>query len=115
MVTFSSLLTQHPIFGELLEGVLNAFDGKQYNSQDLFSRYLKSVNKLIRNIKNDKVTPKDIWDALVAFSEPATGVPVNSIGNTASGLYDISQGDYLKGTIKTAGYSQYRAEKIAEK
>ncbi len=115
LVTFSSLLTQHPIFGELLEGVLNAFDGKQYNSQDLFSRYLKSVNKLIRNIKNDKVTPKDIWDALVAFSEPATGVPVNSIGNTASGLYDISQGDYLKGTIKTAGYSQYRAEKIAEK
>ena len=107
--TFASLFTQHPIFGEALKGLLDALNGKTYNNSDLFSKYIKSLNKLVRDIKKDELTFEDVFNAIGAISESATGAPVYSFGNSLSGLYDITQGDFTKGALKTLGYSDYRA------
>lgn len=110
--TLTSLLTQHPIFGELINGILNAVDGKQFYSKDLLSKHVKSVNKLIRDVNKDGITLKDVWDVTCAFVEPSTGLPVGSAGNAVSGVYDMTQGDFLKGTLKALGYSDYRAKTV---
>ena len=107
--TITSVLTQHPILGEWIKGVLNATEGKQYYSNDLITKHVKSINKLIRDFKKDKLTLKDFWDCLIAFSESA-GVPLGSLSNAASGIFDVIQGDVMKGTLKTLGYSDYKAK-----
>ena len=109
--TITSVLTQHPILGEWIKGILNASEGKQYYSNDLISKHVKSINKLIRDFKKDKLTLKDFWDCLIAFAESA-GAPLGSLSNAASGVFDIIQGDVMKGAIKTLGYSDYRAKVV---
>ena len=61
---------------------------------------------------NQKLTPMDVWSAVAAFGEERTGLPLSTIGSEVSGLYDITQGEFVKGLLKSVGYTDYRAKKI---
>lgn len=110
--TITSVLTQHPILGQWINGILNAADGKAFNSQDLLSKHISNVNKLIRHFKKGEVTLQDLWNSIAAFGESTTGTPLSSMGNAASGVYDVIQGDVVKGALKVLGYTDYRAKKV---
>lgn len=112
ITTLSTLFTQHPLFGDLLQSVLAGINGEQYNSSNVISTHLKAYNKMLRHLMNQKLTPLDVWDAVAAFGEERTGIPISTIGSEISGLYDITQGDIAKGLLKSVGYTNYRAKKI---
>ena len=110
--TLSTLFTQHPLFGDLLQSVLAGINGEQYNSSNVISTHLKAYNKMLRHLMNQKLTPMDVWSAVAAFGEERTGLPLSTIGSEVSGLYDITQGEFVKGLLKSVGYTDYRAKKI---
>lgn len=110
--TLSTLFTQHPLFGDLLQSVLAGINGEQYNSSNVISTHLKAYNKMLRHLMNQKLTPLDVWDAVAAFGEERTGIPISTIGSEISGLYDMTQGDIAKGLLKSVGYTNYRAKRI---
>jgi len=110
--TITSVLTQHPILGQWINGILNAAEGKAFNSQDLLSKHISNINKLIRHFKKGEVTLQDLWNSIAAFGETTTGTPLSSLGNAASGVYDVIQGDVMKGALKVLGYTDYRAKQV---
>lgn len=110
--TITSVLTQHPILGQWINGILNAADGKAFNSQDLLSKHVGSINKFIRHFKKGEVTLSDLWNSVAAFGDTFTGTPLSSMGNAVSGVYDVIQGDVAKGALKVLGYSDFRAKKV---
>ena len=110
--TITSVLTQHPILGQWINGILNAAEGKAFNSQDLLTKHINNINKLIRHTKKGGVTLEDLWNSVAAFGETFTGNPLSSMGNAASGVYDVIQGDVMKGALKVLGYTDYRAKKV---
>lgn len=110
--TLSTLLTQHPLFGDMLQTILAGINGEQYNSSNVISTHLKAYNKFLRHMVKQKLTPLDVWNAIAAFGEERTGIPLTTIGSRASGLYDITQGEIPKGLLKYAGYTDYRAKKV---
>ncbi len=110
--TITSVLTQHPILGQWINGILNAAEGKAFNSQDLLSKHISNINKLIRHFKKGEVTLQDLWNSVAAFGETFTGNPLSSMGNAASGVYDMIQGDVMKGALKVLGYTDYRAKQV---
>lgn len=110
--TLSTLFTQHPLFGDLLQSILAGINGEQYNSSNVISSHLKAYNKMLRHLMNQKLTPLDVWNAVAAFGEERTGLPLSTIGTEVSGLYDITQGEVVKGLLKSAGYTDYRAKRI---
>ena len=110
--TFTTLFTQMPIIGEVINGVLNAIEGKPFYSKSLLSTNVLRMTKLIKDVQKDGITLVDLWNAIAAFGELSTGQPLGSMGNAASGVYDITQGDVLKGTLKALGYSDHRASSV---
>lgn len=110
--TLSTLLTQHPLFGDMLQTILAGINGEQYNSSNVISTHLKAYNKFLRHMVKQKLTPIDVWNAIAAFGEERTGIPLTTIGSRASGLYDITQGEIPKGLLKYAGYTDYRAKRV---
>lgn len=110
--TLSTLLTQHPLFGDMLQTILAGINGEQYNASNVISTHLNAYNKFLRHMVRQKLTPIDVWNAVAAFGEERTGIPLLTIGSRASGLYDMTQGEIPKGLLKYAGYTNYRAKKI---
>jgi len=83
-----------------------------FGVQDFFD-WFKKINKLVRD---DEVrTSFDAWINTLDFpTKAATGVPVETIFNMFAGVIDLfNEGDRIRGALRAAGYSKYRANMIA--
>ena len=49
------------------------------------------------------------WIATMAELCKFSGAPTERLYGEGKGVYDITQGDYLKGALEMMGYSEYRA------
>lgn len=112
-LAFLGLFGMLPIWGDTLKAIVNGLVGDNYSGgTNYFVSATNKMNKLARHIEKDKVTLEDVWNAIAVVGEMSTGQPIGSMGNAASGIYDITQGDVAKGTLKVLGYSDYRAKTV---
>lgn len=113
MFAFLGLFGMLPITGDFLSAIVYGLTGDNYSGgSDYFATASRKLNKLARHIEKDKVTVKDMWDSIVIFTETFAGQPTGAIGNAVSGAYDVTQGDFAKGSMKMLGFSDYRAKTV---
>jgi len=113
MFAFLGLFGMLPITGDFLSAIVYGLTGDNYSGgSDYFATASRKLNKLARHIEKDKVTVKDMWDSIVIFTETFAGQPTGAIGNAVSGAYDVTQGDFAKGSMKILGFSDYRAKTV---
>lgn len=113
MYAFLGLFGMLPITGDFISAIIYGLAGDyQSGGSDYFSTATRKLNKLARNIAKEKVTVKDMWDSIVIFTETFVGQPTGAIGNSVSGVYDVTQGKVAKGSMKILGYSDYRAKTV---
>lgn len=113
MFAFLGLFGMLPITGDFLSAIVYGLTGDNYSGgSDYFATASRKLNKLARHIEKDKVTLKDMWDSIVIFTETFAGQPTGAIGNAVSGAYDVTQGNFAKGSMKILGFSDYRAKTV---
>ena len=102
-----------PFAGMFINTITSGFMGERASTGNWFDTAASKIGNTARKMKKGEVTALDIFYASALFGEALTGVPLVTIGTEISGIGDILQGDFIKGTAKAAGYSDYRGKKLS--
>lgn len=85
--------------------------GPRRTSLAVFDDIYKDAAHLVKTVNADDIELKEF---LGCFFDAAkyTGLPTQTIANTAMGAYDVTQGEFVRGGMRLAGYTKRRAEKV---
>lgn len=76
---------------------------------------LKGISRAWKELDHDEILFEDVLDASRELSSrtlgPALGLPIQQLFNYYDGVYDILEGEYLKGGAKLAGWPPFIVNK----
>lgn len=77
----------------------------------MFDDVWKDAAHLVKTVNADDI---ELTEFLSCFFDAAkyTGLPTQTIANTAMGAYDVATGEFARGGMRLAGYTKRRAEKV---
>ena len=102
-----------PFFGEMARAVWSTITGNQYlGKRDWFSRANQAIVQPIKKLQKDELTFSDVVKSLEVFAQGA-GIPLEEIDTQIEAIGDYAHGDFLKGAVKTLGYSRARADVVS--
>ena len=107
-------ITFVPLAGMFVNSILSGFLGERSSTGNWFDTAAAKTGNVARKIaKGDDLTFVDLLKAVALFGEASTGIPLITLGTEVSGAKDIVTGEPVKGAMKVAGYSDYRAKKVS--
>ena len=112
---FTQVASALPILGEAVSiatemAKAKVFD-KKLNSFGLAEMPLLSdMTKMASKAMKEDVTGKDILDMFMTMGQYGLGLPSQYLVNMPGAIYDIADGNAMRGFLKLLGYTKHRAE-----